>query len=426
MLKTRTFLFRLFLVFVAALTLYFSVPPKVAEIQGRFVPGVSAGQAIYTRILRWNPHNSGALTSLAEIAKEQGDFDEARTYALQALSVDPTNGRATAQLIPVYEQHQDAVYLQQALAIAPRQWPVHSYVRVALADYWAGQGDIEKVLAEWDFLLTRHRGLYKPIFPVLLTYANSESRDLLNSYASRPSSWWQDFFVYMVQHDADLSILQYFYQLRVSSGIPLEKNERNAYVKRLQQARLWKLAYSTWVSGLSSKEFDLIGSLYDGGFEGVGHGTGFDWYFRQSRQAKVSLGRTHGVKGKRGLHVVFKRRKAIRFNHVSQRLLLESGQHYKMTMQSRIDNLENPQGLVWRITCADESSQVFATSPAVKGSKKWHEIAFEFTVPDQGCESQMLRLEAASKYHHEQSFKGGVWFDEMTILPVMSPAASTL
>ncbi len=430
MFKLFGFAFRLLLLLFAFVALYYLIPFKIAQIQEKWANEASTGEASYNQVLHWNPHQGDALTNLAEIAKQQGDFDKAKSYALQALSVDPTNGRATTILIPVYEETNDTIYLQRALELAPRQWTAHSYVHTTLADHWAKQGDIEKVLQEWDLLLTRHRGLYQPIFPVLLSYANSsDGQDLLTPFATRPAKWWKDFFVYMIKQNVDLSVLQFFYQQRVSTNVPLEDNERNAYVRRLQQAKLWDLAYSSWVSGLSADEFALIGSVYDGGFESTRHDTGFDWYFRQSKQARISLGRTHGIAGKRALHIVFKNRKATRFKNVWQRLLLEPGRQYQVVMRARVDNLENPQGLTWKVVCADEKTQLLASSPPFRGTKKWHDISFEFSVPEQGCDSQVIRLEAVSKYHHEQFFKGGIWFDELNILPLTpdsKPASSKL
>ncbi len=416
-------IFRLFLLLISVFVLYHLIPFKVAEIQARIAQDTSVNSDAYHRVLQWNPRENDALTHLAELAKDENDFEQARKYALAALSVDPTNGHAMSILIPSYKNLQELTHIEEAVTLAPKQWSAHSYVHITLSDYWAEKGDVEKVLTEWDLLLTRHRALYKPIFPVLLSYANTDdSRGLLVPYATKPASWWKDFFTYMVQNKVSLPVLEYFYQLRAQSDVPLEKNERNAYVKKLQQAKLWKLAYSSWIGGLSSKQFSKIGTVYDGGFESGSYNSGYDWNFKQSRQAKITLGRTRGIKDSRALHVVFNKQKAIKFKHVWQRLLLEPGRSYQLTMQTRIDGLKNPQGLVWRIYCADENTQLLGESQALMGRQKWHEISFDFSVPKQGCTSQKVRLEAMSKYHHEQFFNGGIWFDQVNILPLTKQA----
>ncbi len=360
------------------------------------------------------------------MAKTQGDYEKAEQYALDALSNDPTNGHAMSILIPVYKKLNDDANVDNVITLAPKLWVAHSYVHSTLADYWAEQGDAEKVLYEWDLLITRHRILYKPIFPILLSYAQTDdSRFLLTPYVTKPSIWWKDFFTYMVNNKVSLPVLQYFYQQRMLSDVPLEDFERKAYVRRLQQAKFWKLAYSSWVGGLTSKQFSYIGTVFDGGFEGSSHDTGYDWSFRRSKQVKIKLANTRGIEGKRALHIVFKSRKSMAFQHVWQRLLLESGQSYQVTMKTRIDGLKNPEGLVWRISCADETTQQLVESPALKGRENWHDIQFAFTVPKQGCSSQILRLEAKSQYPHERFFKGGIWFDNIQITPVSKVQAET-
>jgi hypothetical protein len=93
-------------------------------------------------------------------------------------------------------------------------------------------------------------------------------------------------------------------------------------------------------------------------------------------------------------------------------------------MQTRIDALNNPQGLAWRVYCADETTEQLGESLPLKGRKKWDEISFDFSVPKQGCTSQIIRLEAMSKYHHEHFFKGSIWFDQLDILPLTKEAGN--
>lgn len=420
MLKIQIIVLRFFVLVAAALALYELVPNKLAAIQARSALENSSGEESYKRVLAWNNSHKEALANLSEIFLAEEEYEQAIEYAFKTLSVDPTNGRAMAMLVRANGDRNSPDYLEQAVSLSPRLWSAHSYVHSALADYWAQKGEVEKVLAQWDLLITRHRSLYKPIFPVLNTYANAEeTRYLLTPYVSKPAKWWSDFFIYMVNNKAPLPVIQHFYQLRAETNVPLEDNERKVYVSRLQKAKLWKLAYSTWIGGLDKNQFSLIGSIYDGGFESDSHNTGFDWYFSQSKQAKVTLGKTRGISGKRALHVVFNKRKSINFRHVWQRLLLIPGKQYEVSMRTRVDSLKNTAGLVWQVSCADETSVELARSEALTGRRKWDDLSFEFTVPEQGCDSQIIRLKSASKYHHEQFYKGSIWFDDIKVKPVI-------
>lgn len=86
-------------------------------------------------------------------------------------------------------------------------------------------------------------------------------------------------------------------------------------------------------------------------------------------------------------------------------------------MKLRLDNLKNPAGLVWRVRCSDVSSRLIGESEPLKDQSKWREMSFDITVPEEGCVSQLLRLESASKYHHELFYDGGVWFDDVSVMP---------
>lgn len=410
------YIFRILLLSSSAALLYLMIPYRLAEIQAEFSSETLNLYKANTRALYWNPNSSKALTNLAERSKNHGEFSKAKDLALAALNVDPTNGQAMSILVSAYDQLNDTRNSEKALALAPKLWSAHSYVHITLANYWARKGRIKNALVEWDLLITRHRALYKQVFPNLQTFANAEnSRDLLIPYVSEPASWWDDFFNYMATNQVSLPVLKYFYELRIQNDSPLNTNELQAYVKRLQQDGYWKRAYAVWVTGLNKKQIDLLGLLFDGGFESKTHNTAYDWHFKQSRQAKITLGRTQGIVGKRALHISFKKHKSIMFKHVWQQLLLEPRRTYIVKMNTRIDSLKNPAGLVWKVRCAGATKQVLVESEALLGTKQWHEVSFEFTVLKTGCEIQTIHLEAVSKFHHEQFFEGGIWFDQLDI-----------
>ena len=367
--------------------------------------------------LELNPKHPYALAKLADYYLSNGDFVKAEQFAFRSLQNNPTYGLPAAILIDVADQKKDTKLLNQAIETTTKLWPSHSRAHVNLANYWVKKGNIKKVLPEWNILLSQDHKLKKQLFPILFELSQTpEGLKLLAPYAQKPSTWWNSFFLYLTRQKDNISSLQWLYNMRIKSKEPLTSTERDYYVQRLMQEKKWMPAYFAWLSGLEDKDKQYLKTkLFDGGFDGSRHNTGFDWYFSSNNIVTIKQEITRGMSGRSALHASFASYKRIYFQHVYQTLLLVPGT-YTVKFRSRIDRLKNNKGLTWRVRCLGDTNTILGESRHFLGLEPWKDSKFSIHVPDNtNCKAQILRLEAVSKYPHNHVFSGDIWFDDIEI-----------
>ena len=360
---------------------------------------------------------ASALTRLAEKANEAAQLDESEHLALQAMAQNITSGEPPSHLLQLYASQKRSQQANETATIAGKLWPAHTYTQTRLADYWARQERLDKLLPIWNVLLTRNASLHASTFPVLQQLlAQDEYKALLTPFIEKPPKWWPSFFNHLAQN-AEPALLNSVYEQRQHSKSPVSKEERATYVTRLLRDKDWHNAYRVWQAGIPPQLRDQKTLVFDGGFESNSINSGFDWQMRQAREVSIKPDVTYGIKGKQALHIRLKRDNPVHFQHLSQTLLLPAGD-YQLSMRYRLDTLKNTKGLRWRVHCLNTASTLLGESLALRGQKSWDTLNASFSVPSSDCVAQRLRLEADSAYRHDHTFEGHLWFDDIAIQPI--------
>ncbi|WMP17969.1 hypothetical protein [Thiothrix lacustris] len=410
---------RLGLVLLAVPTLYLITSYGIGH--------VGAGDFIDTRrlIIDIHPDSWAALDSddwfqLAEQAQELGDSTLDQTYTLQALAANITSGRAMARLADIRLQQGQQAQAKQLAQLAAQLVTAEIETHLPLAFFWAKVGNNAEMVKAWDMLFIREPSLRNTLFPHMRAMAiNPSTASLVDAFASKPPVWWGAFFNYLAT-DAQTtpSLLEHLHGLRINSSTPIGEGEMTAYIKRLVKDKRWVEAHKVWLSSLPKETSAYQELVYDGGFEGAIHNTGFDWFFERHAQIKLKQDMTFGMEGQRALKISFNNSKHVKFQHLWQRLLLKPA-HYELSLRVRADQFRTDGGLQWRMRCA-EDNQIIAESPVLKESTPWIAQSVAFDIPPSNCETQLLRLEAASTYAHDQVFAGAIWLDAIQIHPLAS------
>ena len=362
----------------------------------------------------WSIPASKTLINKSKEELTKGNLDTAEQLALQAWSKNIASGRATAQLLSVYTTKENFIKGDEIAKLVSQLWPAHTGTRSQLANYWTQRGDFTKVLPEWNALLIRDSSTHKQLFPVLKQIINNpQTFNLLLPFIQYPPSWWDNFFIDLTRDKDSLGSIKSVYTIRLNADKPLDENERRYFVQRLIKEKQMTEAYFSWLGGLNTKELALSGLVYDSGFEGNSFNTGFDWSFSKPKGVKIRTGTTNGIRGAKALQITLNH-KRINFRHVSQRLALTPGA-YQLSGRYRLNRLKTEKGLSWKIYCTGDKTTKIAESMAFKGRTPWSEFSTGFDIPPQNCESQILRLEASSRYAHHHAFKGSLWFDDIAI-----------
>lgn len=358
--------------------------------------------------------SADALGMIAERGNAEGL--SAESLSKRALSQDPSNGRAAAFLMSIFNAEGRKEDAADAAGLAGRLWPSNTYTHSRLADYWFAQNRMDKFIHELGLLMVREPALRKTFYPVVEELAvSSGGLDLLNEFIQEPPNWWPGFFS-LISKNQSLAVLNEIFERREKSSSEIGEYERKIYVSRLLKEKQVDAAFSLWQAGLSAdQERLLINGLYDGGFEGDGFDYQFGWSVGRNKSFDIKAQTTYGVSGRKALRILFKQGgKRIRFNHLSQRVVLAPGA-YKLKFRSRLDTLKTTKGLVWRVRCISDGNKVLGESSALKGRDIWKAYELEFSVPS-SCKAQSVRLEAVSRFAHDHLFSGQVWFDDLAII----------
>jgi hypothetical protein len=364
----------------------------------------------------WRKLDLGAWLHLTDQAMASGtDDDTAKAYALHALATDISNGRAVAQLANLLAKQQQQPLAEQAAKYAGRLAPAHNRTHGYLAVFWKISGNIPQMLEEWNILLIRDPALEKSLFPLLQPLViSAETTDLFDGLAKRSPKWWPAFFNFLVANkQTPLDLLARLHTARLQSVVPISDSETTPYVTRLIADKQWSDAHKIWLAGLPNEWQRLQALVYDGGFEGERHNTGFDWYLVAHPQLKISQELTYGMVGRKALHIRLNNAQHIPFQHVSQRLVLAPAQ-YQLSLRVRADNLRTSKGLQWRLRCENDN-RLLAETEVLRDSTPWKTVNATIAIPPDTCPVQILRLEASSTYAHDQLFAGDLWFDEVQI-----------
>jgi len=373
------------------------------------------GVEVYKKSYSLDDRNLGAVFKLATDHHSKGEYEASNSYLLEALNIDPSYGRATGLLLSNFSKLRSEKQAQRVAYFSSKLWPAHSYVRSHLLDYWLLQDNKPKIFEELNVLLTRNPNLRKSIYPTLDIWAKGDQLKLLFSpYILSPPKWWDSYFSHLSYQKNNLSELEYFYHERLKSNVSLSEYEIKLMTRRLIREKKWAEAHQVWLNGLPSniKKYNKI--LFDGGFESGLHNDPFSWRLSKSKIFKADIASSYGIKGRKALHLKFKRKKQINFRHIVQKTVIPSGK-YTLNMKVRIDSTIGEKGLKWRLRCVGKRSSIIGETESFTVRKSWHDIVTPIEVPQDDCEAQELRLEATSEYAHYQVFSGSLWFDDIKI-----------
>jgi len=376
---------------------------------------------------------SDAWVSLSDQALIRQNYINAKYYAFRSINRNLSNARPISRLLIIKTKENPMENLDYIANLTEKLWPTHSDTLVEVSDYWLSKKDYGKLLGLYHKILTEDYR-YKPVFfpnIIQLAQLNSGYSHLVEQYANSTTSWWPDFFEYLVNQEKTLEIIQHYYSVRTANDKKPTAKERIVYIEKLIKEKKWLQAREIWISSLSDEMSQKDTLLFDGSFDSNIKNEGFSWHVTQNKSVVVDLGSNdHKIKNKQ-LKINFKNDKSrINFNIAWQRITLSPG-NYELKFKYNLENLENPKGVKWRIRCNNQQT-VLLESNNYKGTTEWKEELLKFSVPelsqsddnkqipstDAICDSQTLSLEASSQFAHEHLFSGKVQFDDFSIIPI--------
>ena len=412
---------RILLAILAALILW-----RIASsgIAAHYVRQAAAGEdAAVDKALVWQPRQPDALYRKARGRQEQDPALAARLLK-ESYVENPASARPLLALAGI-AQEADKVELAAALVEqASRLMPADPRVQADVGRFWASKGDLPAAVKHWSQALTASPTATDELFPILLALAEEPTtRTLLKPIAASPPAWWERFFREVSGRSLDLETVRALFAFRrAASQAPVTRAERDYYVRRLVKEGKITEAYLVWVNGLDDEERAHLGILHNGSFEIEPTNTGFDWHLQTTETVIATTGATAGIKGKKALHLIFKRREG-RYQHLYQPLFLDPA-GFRVAGRVRTDSLASQGGLKWVVRCRFPQPADLGESERFLGSSEWRDFSFSIQVPE-GCLAQEIRLVSAGTRELEYKMTGGIWFDGLSIRRDAGAAAAS-
>lgn len=349
----------------------------------------------------------------------QADPRQAEPVIRAALRAAPGDGRLHALLARTRDL---SGAREQALAsydVALRAEPADYLGRVGRADLLLRLGRHDEAVRDLAVLLrTRsYRGPYQAgVHKALLSVAaDPRGGAAVARWLAQADAVREAFVLAAFRQLRDPRLADAFYLAieRTRSGA-----EQRGYVDHLIRTGRWETAWLRWAESLDAAGRDVLGHVYDGGFELAAAGSGFEWRLEPAPGAEVRRVADPGAGG-HVLEVGFYDQR-VAFRHVAQPLLLAPGR-YRLHGRVRLDELRGSRGLWWQLRCGQRSAPPFGATERFLGSSDWREFELEFDVPRENCTAQWLQLEVAARAPVEQDLGGRAWFDALAITRLPAP-----
>jgi tetratricopeptide (TPR) repeat protein len=379
-----------------------------------FVQGRDADEP--AAALKWDKGQGRALLALGTSLTEV-DAVQASAALEVAIKANPTEGRGYAALGAVLEKQGDLAGAERAMTTAASLAPRRTDVQAEVASFYMRQNNLAKSMEHWNVVLTFNQAARPKLFPqFLIMVQDPATHAAFAPLLKQEVKWWPEFFAHVAASSPNLETVRGLFAIQAKGPNASTPHALRAYLSRLQREGYWEEAYFAWLNSLEGDQIRNVANLFNGGFEQPLSNLGFDWISMRVGQVLVETAPTYGIGGQRALHVVF-RGQRVAFRHFGQYLLLPPGT-YSLKGRARPESLEAPQGIRWALQCLG-SDDVLGTSERFAGTDQWRHFGFQFVVPAEDCPVQALRLELVGRIALDFDARGGIWFDDLSVEPLM-------
>jgi hypothetical protein len=320
--------------------------------------------------------------------------------ALQNLAVIPSLGRSTKS-IPGYVLPLARFSLRNVTA---------QLMAITLLDQ---QQKYDELVNRMDVLLRLKPTRSAEVFASLTSLArNPKALPAVVQKLIQNPPWRTTYMAKLAEADAEGELTYAVLStMRAKKSSPHDAELRHI-LSAWMRARRFDVAYFLWLDFLNTSELLKTKLVFDGEFDLEPRNLLFDWTIFQPKNVRIAVTNKPGSATDRALIIDFAGFKGA-FAHVSQNTKLVPGR-YIIRFQHLARNLKTSGGLSWFFRCA-EDTKLLGRSTAFAADTPWQPVSFEVDVPQEGCNTQILRLETVSKAALDTQISGQFGFDSFEI-----------
>ncbi|HUR59102.1 MAG TPA: hypothetical protein VM029_15410 [Opitutaceae bacterium] len=341
-----------------------------------------------------------------------------RTLLRRALRDNPAHVEALLLLAIDHERAAKVGEARRAYQVAFELAPLDREVLTAAAGFFLRHDARAESLALLDRLVESYPDARPAAFPVIARILEQRSAPAaFDAIVARKPAWLGPFTVSSCEAGLDPSLLMPILLERVAGGRATAA-EHACVIDRLRNADRWPEAYHVWLNTLSRDRLADVGYVFNGSFEQVASGLGFDWRPTRSREREtghsVDMPQAAGVNGIRALRVSYNGKRQVGVP-IGQYLAIPPGR-YEMSGLARAQSISAGRGVRWTVRCvkAGVVAPPLAASERFVGSSEWRPFSFEVVVPA-NCSGQLLQLEALGAEDGPVFLSGTAWFDALVL-----------
>jgi len=365
-------------------------------------------QAAPEEALAWRSNHPRALGYLAEreftdAATSGRSPESARGFARQALNAGPLEVRALRVLGWVADVEGDDRRARRLMTLAASRsqrdvsshlWMFHDRLKAR---------DFTAAFAHGDALM-RHAATLREASVLMASAAGADdvaAKALARRLQTGPA--WRTTFVRELSASQDPDVTLSILLAVKEAGSSITADESATVASRLLREGRPREAYLAWVLLLPPAGYDVLGNIYNGGFDGPPGAGPFAWTLSRNVTA---IGQAPGRRGQ-----ALSARPSGQGQSMARQTLVLAPGTYRLSLDARLDGL-NEGGMDWTLSCAGGRVGGLARLSATK-SEDWTRLSTTLTVPAD-CEVQRIELRSAGK-----GGKGGAsvwgWFDDIQI-----------
>jgi hypothetical protein len=274
-------------------------------------------------------------------------------------------------------------------------------------------GDFDQALTHIDALLRTNPQLVEQTTPVLVAFAlDQRTFEALTKFLAANPPWRAEVLNRLSTQLSDQRLVKLYDTLK-SGQHPPAVAELRPYFSRLIKDGRFAEAYQSWRETLPSQQRAKEFLLYNGDFAAPIDGLPFNWVLNDGQGVNVRIVAAPDKDKGRALQFQFSGTRIPPMN-IGQLLLLPPGE-YRFTGNVRAQDLQTQRGLEWQISCTNAPSTIIGRTSLIANSTPWERFSAGFTVPQQDCHGQWLRLEIPSRTASERQIEGQVWYDDLWI-----------
>jgi hypothetical protein len=342
------------------------------------------------------------------------DLKESAHYFRKAIERNPLEQEYWLQLAKILQRTGESAVSQRALENAIRVFPTGYRGRWVSANLFLQQGDIEKALLHFSYILAHYPNQSSLVYDVLEKAVNDSDFVLERIVPKDPSSFRQ--YLSYLYGAGDQESARKAWAKRLSFGYQADRGETIRYIEFLisqgefnEALQVWRVRFQE--EGLSPfSESDLI-TNGDFGKDQI-LGGGFDWKIENVSGTEVSFDPSIAFEGKRSLKIVFTGKENVDFYHVYQFVPLKPNTEYVLRANMKTRAVTTKSGLKIEVLGAGQSFR--SASETLTGDNEWRKLIVSFRTPAP-LQGGLVRVRRERTDKFDRYISGTVWIDHVSL-----------